>query len=168
MGRRSPGSLYVFVDKSDGVYALIAVEESSVDGLASRLARVRHFRKLRKREKKGYIEAFPRRFQAVQKLLVHVRVFTDPGKLKHFLQSIAGRVKVLCIDDEAYGYLAARRGLSFEERDIQVVRESRIKHQPQKIQNRLRRPMLLADNLANYGRLMLERGSFRNVKKLEK
>lgn len=45
-------SLYVFIDKSEKVYALIAVEERNVNKLASK-AKARHFKKLRKREKKG-------------------------------------------------------------------------------------------------------------------
>ncbi|MCD6357878.1 MAG: hypothetical protein J7L75_04805 [Thermoproteales archaeon] len=51
--------LYVFVDRSGGVYALIAVEQHL---MSSRLSWVKHFKKLRRREKRGYVRAFPHRF----------------------------------------------------------------------------------------------------------
>ena len=144
----SGGRLIVFVDRSGGVYALIAVEEGRLDRLAARLTWVEHFKKLRRREKKGYIRAFPRRLRAVRGLLAHARVFNELETLKRFLWRIAGRVKVLCLDDSVYGALA---GFLREYSGATVVRES-------KISGQLRRPMLLTDSLANYGRLMLQRG----------
>ena len=51
--------LIVFVDRSGGVYALIAVEEGRLYRLAARLTWVEHFKKLRRRENRGTSELSP-------------------------------------------------------------------------------------------------------------
>ncbi|HDI75060.1 MAG TPA: hypothetical protein ENF55_03800, partial [Thermoprotei archaeon] len=66
--------LYIFIDKSNNVFSLIAVRESELAKIASKIAWVRHFKTLRKREKRGFLKAFPRRVQRVYYLLVYVRI----------------------------------------------------------------------------------------------
>ena len=154
--------LYVFIDKSNNVFSLIAVEESELTKVASRIAWVRHFKTLRKREKKGFLKAFPRRAQRVHYLLVYVRIFTRLNKLEHFLHSISKGIKVLCIDDEVLRYLESR-GFRSEKYNIRVVLESKTRHKVG-----LRRLMLFTDDLANYARLMLSKGRYKDLEKLVK
>ena len=66
-------------------------------------------------------------------------------------------MRLLCVDDAVYGALA-RRNLGSV---AAVVVESRVG-------GGLRRPMLLADGLANYARLMIERGRPEALEELEK
>ena len=60
MRKKRLRNLWVFIDESAGVYAVVVVSERRVDSQSSRLAWVKHFRILGKEEKKGYIRAFPR------------------------------------------------------------------------------------------------------------
>jgi len=150
--------LYIFIDKSNNVFSLIAVRESEL----AKIAWVRHFKTLRKREKRGFLKAFPRRVQRVYYLLVYVRIFTRLNKLEHFLRSISKGIKVLCIDDEVLRHLESR-GFRSEKYNIRVILESNTRHKVG-----LRRLMLFTDNLANYARLMLSKGRYKDLEKLVK
>ena len=153
MTKRSTHSLYIFIDRSNGVYALIAVEEGDLADVKRGLNWVVHYRKLGKRSKRGLLRAFPRRFKGVMGRLAYSRFFRNPEEMHRFLSSLGScRCTVYC-DDALCGWLRSK--------GHQAVPESRT---PQG----LRPLMLLADNLANYCRVMLERGRIENAEEMTK
>ena len=80
------------MDRSGGVYAPNRGGATSNE-LSSRLSWVKHFEKLRRGEKRGYVRAFPRRFLALQGLLAYVRVFRGVEPLSRFPRGDSWRLE---------------------------------------------------------------------------
>ncbi len=146
-------NLYVFIDRSEKVYALIAVEEANLKEAIRELGWVVHFRELGKMEKKGFLGAFPRRFQKIKRHIAYARFTLSLEDVHRFLASIEQRCHVIYCDDSIYDWL--------KKKGHNPIPESRMP-------NKFRQLMLLADNLANYCRIVLKRGIARKIRELEK
>ena len=112
-----------------------------------------HFKELSGEARKGFLRAFPRRFRRIAPHLGHARLFTNPEEVYRFLSSLHCVDCTTYCDDTLYRWL--------RKRGLYVIPESRVPRG-------LRPLMLLADNLANYYRVMRERGKTENVEELMK
>jgi len=153
MHEKMASGLYVFIDKSNGVYALIAVEEANLKETIRALGWVVHFKEMGKMKKKGFLGAFPRRFRKIKRHLAYARFTLSLEDIHRFLASIEQRCHVIYCDDTIYDWL--------KKRGHNPIPESKM---PQKF----RQLMLLADNLANYCRIALKRGLNRKIKEIVK
>jgi len=151
--------LLVFVDESDSVYGLIAIREGSLKDIVKKLSWVKHFKDMGKKSKRKYLRAFPRRFLKVKQMLVFSKIFFQVEELIRFLNSIKRDVEIIVLDDRLYGKIRNRINL------VNYILESRKPFS-------YRRLMLLADNLANYGRIQLSKYGWKKalkyIKELEK
>ncbi len=101
---------------------------------------IEHFRRVPPRRKSGYLRKFSRYFPKISQYLDHVRIFRDVDPLVRF--AMICRPAVILVDDKLAKYI--------QNIDVLIVPESRIrlKHHA--------RLMLVADNLANYFRILLK------------
>jgi len=146
-------SLYIFIDRSVDVYALIAVEERVLTKVRRSLKWVVHFKKLSRREKKCFLKAFYKRFKKVVKYLTYSRIAYSPEEIYRFLCSLNLAEYIIYCDDPLSKWLKRRGYKAFPE---------------SRIPPNLRPLMLLADNLANYSRIMREKGRIEKIRELIK
>lgn len=101
---------------------------------------VEHFRRVSPRRRRGYLRKFSRYFPRISQYLEHVRIFREVNPLVRFV--VMCRPAVILIDDKLAKHV--------QNIDALIVPEShiRLKHHV--------RLMLVADNLANYFRILLK------------
>jgi hypothetical protein len=117
----------------------------------------KHYREIPSKRKKGYMRRFPDRFSKTRNYLRIVRVFTSIERCLDLLGSI-NPVLVL-VDDKLVDRV--REALP----SATVVAESRVQHRHHRLL------ITLADNLANYFRIILREDPGRlreNLKRFEK
>ena len=99
-----------------------------------------HFRKLHSRRKHSYLAKLPKRFLKITRYLFYVRIFVSENEMFKFVTRL--RPSVILVDDKLLATVKEVNTLIISEKNI------RYKHH--------RRLMLLADNLANYFRILLK------------
>lgn len=148
------GVLVVAVDRSSDGVTVIAVVGAEEHVLKSRdfggLGWLKHFREIPSRRKRAYFRAFPRRFSKVLRLLSLCRVLTRVDDLNKLLDEACPTLVI--VDDSLY-----RRVWHGAK-----VPESKAKSR------HLRTLILLADNLANYFRILLQENSKKYAEELRK
>lgn len=152
--------LVVAMDVSeDGprVVALIVAREHDLKmrEFLNNVSWLKHFRKIHPREKRSYLAKLPKRFLKVSRYLLYVKIFTNMEDLLNYTEQF--KQALLLVDDKLLG-LVGRRSAT-------VVREGNIRYKHHKAL------MILADNLANYFRIVLKEKPrrFRNeLKRFEK
>jgi len=102
------------------------------------LPRLRHVREVSSDRKSRYIKLTPRRIRRVRELLEVIRVCRDLTCVENILKLL--KPSIILADDKLYIYLKHYR----------KVKESNIRESHRK------KLMLLADNLANYFRMLLK------------
>ncbi|RLB79811.1 MAG: hypothetical protein DRH17_13110 [Deltaproteobacteria bacterium] len=114
-----------------------------------------HFRELHPRKKRSYLAKFPKRFSKISNHLLYVRIFRYENELQNFVNQL--EPAVLLVDDKLLNL--------FQETNTPIVPEKNIRYKHHE------RLMLLADNLANYFRIILKekpRNYGRELRKFEK
>jgi len=99
-----------------------------------------HFRKLHPRRKHSYLAKFSKRFPKISGHLLYARIFTSENEMLKFIMQL--RPSVILVDDKLLDIVKDVNTLIILEKNI------RYRHH--------RRLMLLADNLANYFRILLK------------
>ena len=102
------------------------------------LSRLRHVREVGSDRKSRYISLIPKRVQSVKEFLEIARICRDLACVENILKKLSPLV--VLVDDKLYRYIEHPR----------KVKESSIKETHRK------KLMLLADNLANYFRVLLK------------
>ncbi len=135
--------LIIAIDLSeDGprVIALVGAREHIIktSRFIKSLSRLRHVREVGSDRKSRYISLIPKRIQRVKEILEIVRICRDLACVENTLKQLSPLV--VLVDDKLYSYIKHPR----------KVKESSIKETHRK------KLMLLADNLANYFRILLK------------
>ena len=129
----------IAIDVSDNVIAVVGAEEYILkSGSLAGLGWVKHFREVPSRRKRAYLRAFPRRYSKVLNYLKVSRITKDITEIDKLLCSL--RPKLAIIDDRIFNRV------KYEHK----VKESAVKA------SHLKKLILLADNLANYFRIILK------------
>jgi len=102
----------------------------------------KHYREIGSNRKRRYLERFPQRYAKLLGYISLSRVYLSYTDLNRDLRVIEGLVALMLIDDRLANKVVAPSGAT-------VVTESRIKYKYH------RQLMALADNLANYFRILL-------------
>ena len=132
-------SLIVAIDVSDNVIAVVGAEEHVLkSGPLAGPGWVKHFREVPSRRKCAYLRALPRRYSKILNYLRVSRITRDITDVDRLLHSL--RPKLAIIDDRIFN----------EVRYEHKVKESTVKA------SHLKKLILLADNLANYFRIILK------------
>ncbi len=147
----------VAVDASGAkVYAVVGVEEHVLKSVIVGLAGwARHFREIPSRRKTGYLRRFPDRYKRLLPHLAVSRICLTLDCITRILQGLD--VEKAVVDDK----LLQRLSLGIEAIPESIAVRSR----------HYRILVTLADNLANYARILLERNpdrALQAVKALEK
>jgi len=111
---------------------------------------VKHFREIGSDRKSSYLSAFPKRFEKLRPFLDIVRICLDAQAIQRIIDELGPRVVI--VDDKLYN----------EIQHLRKVRESRVKERHRKVLT------LIADNLANYFRLLLKSDPRRFREELER
>jgi len=104
----------------------------------------KHYREIGSNRKRRYLERFPQRYTKLLGYISLSRVYLSYIDLNKDLRMIEGLVALMLIDDKLANKVVAPSRAT-------VVTESRIKYKYH------RQLMALADNLANYFRILLNR-----------
>ena len=113
---------------------------------------IKHYREISAREKHIYIVLFPRRFKKIESFLSVVKICRNIACANDVIGSVTPAV--ILIDDKLYN--------NFHNLASVVIKESRIYYRHH------RRLCLLADNLANYFRILLKRNPRRYLEELKR
>ena len=137
--------LVVAIDLSEDGATIIAVVSAREHVLKrseflNHTSWVVHFRKLHPRRKHSYLAKLPKRFSKITRYLLYVRIFVSENEMLEFIVRL--RPSVILVDDKLLDKVKEVNTLIIPEKNI------RYKHH--------RRLMLLADNLANYFRILLK------------
>ena len=147
--------LVVAIDLSeDGprVTALVGAREHVVKsrGFLYHAAWVKHFREVPSHRKSSYMRRLPRRFAVLKRYLALVRIALDVEALVRVIAS--HRPSLVLVDNKLLKYVRIE--------GAKVVPENRVIYRHHTVL------MLLADNLANYFRLLLKNDPRRFVEEL--
>ena len=99
-----------------------------------------HFREISPRRRSGYLRKFSKHFQRISQYLERVKIFRNVEPLLSFVKSY--RPSVVLVDDKLTKYLQNIEALVIHESQVRFKHHARL--------------VLLADNLANYFRLILK------------
>ena len=116
---------------------------------------IKHFRQVSLRRRRGYLRKFSRYFPKISEYLEHVKIFRETNSIMSFITM--RQPAIVLIDNKLISYVQTTNILLIPESNI------RFKHHV--------RLMLVADNLANYFRILLKNNpkKFRDeLRKLEK
>jgi len=135
--------LVIAIDLSKDGYRVIAIVGAKEHVLKNRdfdraTTWVRHFREIGSDRKKRYLSTLPRRFKKIKQFLELSRICFDVPCAQSYVYRY--RPLVILVDDKLFNNIDYPR----------KVRESKIKEHHRK------RLMYLADNLANYFRIVLK------------
>ncbi len=97
----------------------------------------KHFRELGSDRKKQYMRLFPRRLERIQYMLEVIRIYTSINSLQNNIDKL--NPIVVIIDDKLYPHI----------RHPRKIKESRVREKHRKALT------IIADNLANYFRMLL-------------
>jgi len=110
----------------------------------------KHFREMGSRRKKQYFKVFPRKFSKIMGLLEVAKTYSSTESLQEDLDKLAPLIVI--VDDKLFPTI----------RHPRKVRESRVKEKHR------RKLITLADNLANYFRILLKTNPEKYRKEREK
>ncbi len=116
---------------------------------------LRHFRRVGSDRKTRYLESFRKRYAELKSLLEVAKIFLSVEELRRFVDGISPRVAIAIVDDKLYNAIGVET----------KIREGSPK--PRYMDNL----MIIADNLANYFRILLRNnpGKFREeLRRFEK
>ena len=133
-------TLILAVDVSNGIIAVVGAEDHILkSGFLAGIKWLKHFRRVPSRRKHTYLRAFPRRYAKVLNYLKVSRVIINNiNELNELILTL--RPELVVVDDNIFN---------------KVSYESKIKESGVKARH-LRTLTLLADNLANYFRVVLK------------
>ncbi|RLI01471.1 hypothetical protein DRO31_06415 [Candidatus Bathyarchaeota archaeon] len=98
-----------------------------------------HFRRIPPRRKNNYLRKFSKRFPRISQYLEHVKISTNTDKLVGFIKTI--HPAIIIVDDKLASLTQSTGTPIVLERNIRYRHHERL--------------MLIADNLANYFRVLL-------------
>jgi len=126
------------------VIALIGVEDRLLksEEFLRLMSWARHYREVGSNRKRRYLERFPQRYTKLLSYISFSRVYLSYTDLNRDLRLLEGLVVIMLIDNKLADKVVTPSGAT-------VVTESRIKYKYH------RQLMALADNLANYFRILL-------------
>jgi len=115
----------------------------------------KHFREIPSHRKRSYIKRFPTRFSKIKRYFTVVRIATSINECLEVVRNI--RAPVLIIDDKIMLYV---RNILPEE--VVMIPEGNVQYRHHKLL------LTIADNLANYFRLILKTSPRRFREELER
>lgn len=123
------------------VIALVGAEEHVLKSRAFGRAcsGLKHFRRVGSDRKARYLEFFRRRYAKLKNLLEVARIYLSVGELRQFADIVSPRVAIAVVDDKLYNIISVEP----------KIREGSPK--PGYMDNLV----VIADNLANYFRILL-------------
>jgi len=126
------------------VIALIGVEDRLLksEEFPRLMSWAKHYREIGSNRKRRYLERFPQRYAKLLSYISLSRVYLSYIDLNRDLRLLEGLVALMLVDDKLANSVVVPSGAT-------VVTESRIRYKYH------RQLMALADNLANYFRILL-------------
>ena len=142
-------TLLIAIDRSVGqrkMYSLIIIDENNIQEFNQKASWLKHISELPKRERTPYLRKFPQRYQNLKPYLQRVEITPFFSDIAPIIEELSNAAGVLIIDDTV---------LNKQLREY-AERKNVLKESTAKKRKKFRGLVLLADNLAYYGREIFE------------